>query len=217
MLDYSCRRCVWSVSCFSMHDNLHLQRKRSETKNNRNDQPAASMTSKRRVFVDRFPSSLSPLLGLLRRRIRLSREVADDVVRARGYIEKLSYMLSYIEVFCFDKSYFDHIQHGFERELRVDGTCGREIPYVAGKWHGLARHWHTNRTRYCEVSYINNKRHGIGRWWFSNGVIRCETSYADGVRHGIERKWREDGSLESKIRYVHGREVVRSIDYHDGV
>lgn len=159
------------------------------------------------VFTGRFPHSLAPTLCLLRRRVRLSREVADDVVRARGCKTKHDYFVNAVE-----ESLFDGKKHGLRREWNENGAR-HELYYVDGKRHGLARWWYTNGALQCEMTYVANRQHGLSRWWHSNGACHWAFPYVDNKRHGLGRFWRVDGSLEHEVEYDHGRKV-RVMEHH---
>lgn len=137
------------------------------------------------VFVDRFPCSTVPILCLLRRRVRLSREVTDDVVRAHGYRNSGLYVGS---------SWFNGLQHGLERGWHTNGHW--EMPYVDDKPHGLSRGWYKSGSLHWETLYVGGNRHGLSRGWYENGARRGEVRYVDGKAQGRTRWWCEDGSLE---------------------
>lgn len=139
------------------------------------------------VFSDRFPRSLVPTLSLLRRRVGLSREVSDDVVRARGLVEKSSSAL---------KSYFDNYRHGIAYGWYDNGARHWENTHVDGKLHGRERAWHMNGIRWWETTYVNGKMHGLERGWGINGDRWWETSYVDGKQLGLDRGWYEDGAIQ---------------------
>ena len=160
----------------------------------------APTMSGRKVFTARFPSSCEPTLCLLRRQMGLSRELTDDVVRARGVVRKSSepYMPN-VDVI---ESVFDGKRHGLERWWRENGTLWTEIPFVDGKRHGLARWWYENGTLWKEVPFVDDKRHGLDRLWHENGTISEEIPFVDDKRHGLERWWYENGTLRAKTPFV---------------
>lgn len=130
------------------------------------------MTPARCVFDGRFPRGVvATTLSLMRRRLRLSREMVDDVVRTRGHVNK--------ELYCYS-----------------NGVLFCKIPYFDGKQHGLSRGWHLNGACYWVDSYVDGKRHGLSREWYTNGTRHWEISYVDGEPHGLLRWWRKDESLE---------------------
>lgn len=138
----------------------------------------------RRVFTDRFPSSLVSVVSLLRRRVRCSREVADDVVRARGYIKM---NMAFIELFE-EQRFFDNIRHG------------------------LGRAWYKNNgAPHWETTYVNGKRHGLERVWYANGTLGQEIAYSNDERHGLARWWSEEGTLLHAIVYCHGGYATRNV------
>ena len=63
---------------------------------------------KRCVYGDeeRFPARVTATMCLLRRRMRLSREVMDDVVRARGHVT-ITYGISSVTYVSSILTYFD--------------------------------------------------------------------------------------------------------------
>ena len=124
------------------------------------------------MFTARFPSSCEPTLCLLRRRVRLSREVTDDVVRARGSVEKHAFTDGLV-------SWFDDKRHGLARWWRENNTLSDEVPFFDDKRHGLERWWHENGTLWAEIPYVDGKKHGLARWWRTNGILWEEISYID--------------------------------------
>lgn len=133
------------------------------------------------VWNECLPASFLATLKLLRRRMRLSREIADVVVRARCLVTKKYHNNSLI----------------------------REFSYVDNRKHGLERWWHNER-KHAEFIYKDGKRQGYERWWHSNGVLRAVIPNVDDVFHGRARWWRSDRSLEAEITYCKGK-VKRAI------
>lgn len=152
----------------------------------------------RRVFVDCFPSSLTSTLCLLRRRVRLSRELTDDVVRARGHKVQLDDRYADVVASIFDDKY-----HG-RTYARLWSGVREIIPYVDGKRHGLACSFYCNGNRLAEVPYVNSQRHGLSRRWHAHGTLAVEERHVDNWIHGYERKWREDGTLFEENLWSHG-------------
>ena len=151
-----------------------------------------------KVFTARFPSSCKPTLCLLRRSLRLSRELAYDVVRARGrcILKSSEYYWSNAL-----QPVFDDKIHGLTRWWCDSGTLLEEILYIDGKRHGLEQHWYENGTLRAEIPYVDGKRHGLARAWYANGTLWMEIQHVDGKRHGIARWWRNDGSFEKERVY----------------
>lgn len=156
---------------------------------------------KRRVFDDRFPSSLVPLLGLLRRRVRCSREVTDDVVRARGsqQREKACYGIGVTE-----KKHFDHKRHGTSRGWYANGARYWEISYATDMAHGLERYWHVDGNCMYEMTYVDGIRNGVERRWYMNGMLRSEIPIVANEMHGLARFWDSNGVLLREDLYIHG-------------
>lgn len=121
------------------------------------------------VFAERFPDQFCATLRLLRRRVRLSRELADDVVRSRGHIERV---------------------------YRVDNTIHTEVPHIDNFRHGCARTWHSCGIQlFMEELFIDGNLHGVVRGWWSNGNQHWEWSFSRGAPIGCDRWWYEDGTL----------------------
>lgn len=140
------------------------------------------MTGLTRVFVDCFPSLLVPTLCLLRRRVRLSRELADDVVRARGCVVRVHRIDNILTV----APFFDDKQHGHTQVL--------------------ARRSHNDEyIMLADIPFVNNRHHGIGRWWYENGAHEAEIRAFNGKFHGYERNWYRDGTLSNETLWTHGR------------
>lgn len=135
-----------------------------------------------RVFTDRFPSCTVPTLCLLRRRMSLSRELADDIVRMRGQrLYEYDWFLTPENV---TNTYIT---------VRFDGMK-----------HGLARWFHENGIRWAELPFVNDKTHGVQRWWDSDNTLRSEYTFVNDMRHGVSRRWGNDGSLEHEVTFFHG-------------
>lgn len=140
-------------------------------------------TITRLVFPARLPAEHGALLVLLRVKLRMARETADDVTRARH---------------CLVKS----------REWSVVGDyeyCD-EYAEIDGKKHGAAR-W----CKLPDISgrgfYKNGLRHGHW-WWECQGVLRGMKKYVDGQLHGIEQWWHANGSLDSQFVWKNGKVVT---------
>lgn len=157
----------------------------------------------KRVFVDRFPSSLVLTLCLLRRRVRLSREVADDVVRARGSRTKSKNDDNEVV----EQQCFDYRLHGPALLWNQNGALVMKLRYVEGKRHGIARGWYDNGERHWEKTNVNDNPHGLTRGWHENGARCYENSYVDGKRHGLDRWWSDDGHLSLEFVYENDRLV----------
>lgn len=163
------------------------------------------MRGSRRVYDTCFPLSLASTLSLLRRRVRLSREVADDVVRARGYIGPVKWVYWKTE-----KYFFDDKSHGRETWLQDDGvTIRAEFTYVNGKIHGEERWWHPNGVLESDHFYVDGKMHGLRRLWRENGRLRGTIMYVNGIRHGVMRFWNEEGTVVKEEHYVNGHIVKK--------
>ena len=128
----------------------------------------------RLTYVDKLPPSFASIVGLLRRRMCLSRELVDDVVRARG--ERFVWFYS-----------DDTPEH---ESVWIDGMlqCGRG-------W------WRSGRLQ-RKTLYRNGVYHGFSRWWHENGTLRKEIPYVNNKRHGLAREWYDDGSLASTTDFV---------------
>ena len=137
------------------------------------------------VFVDRLPSAFLPTLHLLRRRMCLSRELSDDVVRARGYADR-RYKNSDLSL-SFEANYIDFTLHGLATWWYRTGRRERELPFVEGKRHGVARTWHSHDDSHDDeerlsyvVPYVDDRKHGVERWFFSNGSVMALFHYCYG-------------------------------------
>lgn len=140
------------------------------------------MSCNRRVFADRLPSLLTPLICLLRRRVCLSRELSDEVMRSRGCITKLK------NIFQGDAniSYFDNKLHGLSQSWRPNGVLWWEATYVNDRTHGIQREYYEDGTRYYEMQYVNGKQQGLSRGWFHGGDLWWDSSYVDNKEHDSE-------------------------------
>ena len=128
------------------------------------------------TFIDVVYTHVLPrdVLCLLRRRLSLSREVSDDVVRAQGFLRK-------------------HF---------IGSTLIEEVSYFNKNRHGLEHGWHANGALWWESSYDNGKRNNSCRTWFPNGKLSSETFFIYGKRlHGITKYYREDGSFMKEVRH----------------
>ena len=119
------------------------------------------------VYRDKMPSSVVVTLCLLRQRVQLSREVSDDIVRARGIVTRCNvtgYDLN--NTFREEQSFFDDRHHGLIRGWYCsNGSLWKEIPVIGGKWHGRVRYWWENGRQQWEIPYVNNDRNGrLLRW-----------------------------------------------------
>ena len=135
------------------------------------------------VNASTFPSRVTPLLGLLRKRMRLSRELVDDVVRARGRMVRETIDNNSI----WEQTHFDDYRHG------------PSLAFYASGGH---------RWKLC---YVNGKVHGLGRYYYANGHPQREVTYVNGKWSGRSRTWREDGSLKAIAWYAQNR-LVSYID-----
>lgn len=127
-----------------------------------------------------FPNEFKQTLQLLRARLRMARETADDVVRARGHVVKIERN----PLWCEQHSILDGERHGLWRSVWGDGDRS-------------------------EQNYVHNKQHGIYRHWYSNGVLSTAIPYVSNRCHGIVRRWRSDGCLlEGERVSVHNQFVV---------
>ena len=157
-----------------------------------------SATVVTKAIVGQFPPYVAPTLCLLRKRARLSREVSDDVVRARGRVTQEKNDDDYSTHIIISR--FDDKRHGLLQIWHGDALDALEMEasFVDGNPHGLDRAWHTNGRLLWEKQYIYGKQHGVSRGWFSNGTLNWETNYnANGRVHGLQRCWSMDGRLLS--------------------
>ena len=134
-----------------------------------------------KVFIARFPASCTPTLCLLRRRVRLSRELRDDVVRMRGRVQT-----SHDYTFLVQTSVFDD------------------------KRHGLKRWWDDYGTLLAYIPFVDDKPRGIAQWWHENGTLELEIKFVDGKQHGLERMWHENGTLRQVVMHESGNVVSRT-------
>lgn len=132
------------------------------------------MSSNECVFTAHFPSYTFPTLCLLRRRARLSRELVDDVMRARGRIRHTPEIPH-------EESWFDNIRHGRSRGLYFNGIVWWDYTYVCNQRHGLSRGWHMNGARQWEISYVAGKKHGPAQEWNENGSEWWAGKFIDGT------------------------------------
>lgn len=173
-------------------------------------------SSKKAVYSYSLPPRVTPTLCLLRRRLRLSREVSDDVERARGHVVRLRSQFgprgNYTDNALVEELFFDNKQHGLGRGWHSSsGALWWEYPYIDDEWHGRVREWYADGiTLQHEATYINDKQHGFERWWNVEGTLYWEIPYVDGKWHGTERLWRFDGTLSLEIVFNNGVEVSRT-------
>lgn len=132
------------------------------------------------VFADRFPFSCMATLCLLRCRVRLSRELTDDVVRARGRVVRGYYT--------------------------TNGPLCNRVAYFDDKMHGREQWWNKNGALYIDGTWINGGRHGLFRWWYYDRTLAFETQYYNGRMHGFDRTWNNDVCI-IETRYHHGEQV----------
>lgn len=130
------------------------------------------------VYTDRFPVSIAPTLRLLRGRVRMSRELVDDIVRARGYVERDTDDVAQLLE---DVSFFDNVQHGLTTTRHLyscNGALVKRCYFVNGKRHGIDRFWWWENGALCmENPFVNGERKGVARWWSPNGVVYHEENY----------------------------------------
>lgn len=143
------------------------------------------MIKRMHVYADRFPLYYVPLLALLRRRMRLSRELSDDIVRARGGMNALYYS---------DRSLHAH------------------MPYLDGMRHGTTRWFSTNGTVHGELYFEAGNRQGRTRWWWcdNTGFLQQESFYVDDQLHGTSRLYHSTGALSTELVYEHGKVISRN-------
>ena len=108
-------------------------------------------TTRHCVYTDRLPPDT---LCLLRRRMKLSRELADDVVRARGCVTQV---------------------------CRADNSLARTT-IMFDNILQLEQGWFSYGVLAWETPYANGKRHGVERWWYKNGVCNSEAVCVNGER-----------------------------------
>lgn len=156
-----------------------------------------------RVFTAKLSTEHIATILLLRRRMRLSREVSDEVVRSRG-CELKGYNRMRGEttrVFIIDDAVTINTRHCDSYPL-VRSTR----QYRDNKRHGRWWHvWYDNEDiASAETVYVNDEEHGLSRKWWSNGKLASETPLVHGVRDGVVRKWYRSGTLGSETPYVKG-------------
>ena len=160
------------------------------------------------VFSDALPSQFAATLSLLRKRQRLARELADDVMRARGFVKRNTSLIGEGDTDGWvDASLYDNDKyHGFVRWYRADGSLSCEVPHVDGNRHGFVRSWHSNgMLRSCNT-LIRGLYDGLYREWSESGILLQETSMKNDKYDGLSRRWRdEDGTLSSMKIYQDGR------------
>lgn len=138
------------------------------------------------VYTDALPRYFVPVMCLLRARVRASREIADDIVRARGYI------------------------------IVYKDRVGAKTPCIDERKHGVTIWWHRNGTTLkAKLPYFKGKMHGMRVWWHPNGVLAAEFPFYKDVRHGLHRVWEADGSLSKETLCEDGR-VIFMHTYPDG-
>ena len=154
------------------------------------------------VYPFRLPSCVMSTLSLMRRRLHVSREMADDVVRARGRLARFASS---------EVSLFDNIWHGRVRAWHENsGTLSWECIYVKGLPHGHMRRWHNNGALCVEIPYVNGKVHGIRRKWYDNGARDYEIPHVDDHFHGLARWWNPDSCLQHE-EFFYKRKTVSQL------
>lgn len=146
----------------------------------KDDQPT---TLNKLIYIDCFPVSLVATLCLLRRRVRLSRELADEVVRARGYVTR-----------------------GFGLYSNIVG----KVPFFDDRLHGVTVWKDANGTVMMKYRHIDGIRQGFHRWWHTNGTLQGKVLYVDGKRQGPQPYWNEDGALQYVTHWVDDEERFSS-------
>lgn len=111
-------------------------------------------TKRRREFTEQFPWRVISTMELLRRRVRLSREVSVDVLRARGCVE--------VTVIGSTVSSFDKKREG----------CSY-YKYPEGGYAHTEYEW-------CECPYTNGKEHGVAQYRNANGRIIRQRFFLNG-------------------------------------
>lgn len=152
------------------------------------------------VFTDALPASFVSLLCLLRRRLGLSREVADDVVRARCYMMKYQ-TYGYVTIV----PYVDERRNGRKRMWRANsGLLVSEEPYLDDRRHGFVRFWHANGALRSSATLVHDQYHGVFRKWNADGVLVYEVTTDHNMYHGLKRRYYDDGSLREETKYERG-------------
>lgn len=129
-------------------------------------------------FNDRLPLATRATLRLLRRRVHLSRELADDVVRARGHNCRSRF--GYLDE-CVETPVYDEKRNATTRLWYADGTLKAKLFHVDGMYHGVQRWWHRNGILNTEIAYDNGEQHGTERWWDARGTLLSQKMFQDGV------------------------------------
>lgn len=108
----------------------------------------------------------------------MSREVTDDVVRARGKVECGFFPAYGSAVFTprYECPVFDEKRHGMYRWWRLQQLTD-ETWFVDDNEHGIARGWHRNGSLAYEHTYVNGKMCGLWKSWRENGECRQSTCY----------------------------------------
>lgn len=185
------------------------------------------------LFRHRLPSHHVATILLLRRRMRLSREVSDDVVRSRGcevthhtWLEETLHFVIMDNAVTLEKFDLTHsVVMWRATEYYLDNAR-------TGKWQSwrvflnsnavfrLEEHLYGNdesqgqmRTLLDETIYVNDRKHGVERHWFANGQLQRETPYVNGEKHGIEREWLWDGTLKTEYESVAGEYFTQWVSY----
>ena len=116
----------------------------------------------------------------MRKRIMLSREVVDDVLRARG---------------CVTMTIGTTFAGVFNEVVFIEKPC------VDNQIHGLLRVWQLDSPHHLrsEVTYVNGKRHGYLRRFHSNGVKRSEQRFVNDILSGDLQQWNADGTPAKSI------------------
>ena len=155
------------------------------------------------VFTERFPSEVGATLCLLRKRLGLSRELSDDVVRSRGHVRKM--FRKHNDIYE-ESSVFDDMIHGQLYRYWRNGSY--KAQYKEDVKHGYTREWHANGTLSEVLLFINGLEQGLSQCWSADGTLHGECTYVDGQLHGWSRSWyTHTGEVRHKVLYVHGQRV----------
>ena len=137
------------------------------------------MYHRRHVFPEPLPMHFSPLLALLRKRMHLSREVSDDVVRARGGVYTMYFYDNTIQS---HRPYLDNMRHGTTRWYSHSGTLHGVLHFIEGNRHGRTRWWWADSTVLQQDScYVNDRLHGVSRHYDITGLLSYEVKYDHGT------------------------------------
>lgn len=156
------------------------------------------------VFPYTLPWRFAATILLLRRRVRLSREVTDDIARARVTRVRQSFV-DVPALTWSDGAFVDGVAHGPHQIWHSTGKLQSEHMYDSGRKQGITRWWDSDGTLREEIPYVRNLVHGVQRVYDSSGALFRETMHRHGWVHGIDRFFSSSGKIAAESTYVNGK------------